>query len=162
MCDQTFVRRALRRPWRALLMALVLVAGGVLLPAHPASAAGCRTWDTSATWGKAWICVEYRTVNYSSYDFEAYHVFGQIMDTKTDGKCVDLYAHTGKTAWSGTNQKDHWAPRACTLNRAVSFDFTIAKDEWAFCGARLVRGVAGNWDNFNTVWNNPYWRCDGW
>lgn len=141
----------------AAVAAFLAVAGSVVL-ATPAHAATCRTWEPASDWGKAWICVDYRLDQWGRQD--AYHVFGEIMDTKTDTYCVTLYAHQGV---QDSTQLDQWSPSACTLNKAVSFSLTEKAGPGPFCGARLVRGTSSRWVNFQTLWQSPYGTCAvGW
>lgn len=146
---------------RADVLGILILAAGSIFADQSAQAAGCKKWDNSASWGKAWICVDYKyQPNYAGGQV-AYHVFGQVMDTKQDGSCVTLFAQQGKEIFSGKIWTK-WAPAACTLNRAVNFSFTMRASEWPFCGARLVRGTKSNWTNFRTVWRNVYFGCDAW
>jgi hypothetical protein len=141
-----------RRVRLLAVLLLVLPATVAVVSPSAAHAAGCQTWMT-ASWGKAWLCVDYNSDNLS------YRVRGQLVDTVTDGKCVSLYAQEGDGPQFEV-ETYHWVT-ACNTNQVVSYSFT-ARNPGNWCGARLVRGTSASWDRFLTLWNNPYKWCISW
>ncbi len=136
-----------RRFLAVALLTLLLAVMSTVMP-KPAQASTCRDW-TSASWGKAWVCVDYTLV---SGKLKATHVYGQDMDTKTDGYCVYIERDTygGGYGFPG---------KACTLNKAVNYS-SYTQSSTPFCSVMLVE-ITGDYKlvRYMTLWSNPYTNC---